>query len=101
MFEHLEAEDSTKDTRCADFVDLFARFQKDSLAVSALIEAGTVTKQDRFRMHQFAIKIDRAWTEIPEDKKKGLVEALLIKKLLPEEVKKALQVFGAKVIKVA
>ncbi|MBI4708220.1 MAG: hypothetical protein HY761_09920 [Candidatus Omnitrophica bacterium] len=100
MFEHKVAEKATQDTQLSDFVDLYSRFTQDALKVSEIINQNRATKQDRFRMRQFEAKIDAEWRKIPEVKRSMLVELLLVKKLLPEAVKRAIQVFEGKVVKV-
>ena len=94
MFEHKVAEKVEEDQQLLDFVELYTRFVEDS-------KKPNDTPQDRFRMRQFASQVDKAWRDIPADKQIILSEALIIKKLLPEEVVKLIRTFKAKVVKVS
>jgi len=97
MFEHKVTEEATqqasRDQQLVDFIELYARFKADAASCGA-------TPQERFRMRQFEAKIDAAWRRIPEDKRAILVEALFVKKLLPEEIKTAIRMFNGKVARV-
>jgi hypothetical protein len=94
MFEHKVAEIAKEDQQLVDFIELYARFKVDAAKCPD-------EPKERWRMRQFEAKIDAAWRKLSEDKRAVLVEALLIKKLLPEEVKKAMQVFSGRVVRVA
>jgi hypothetical protein len=93
MFEGLKAQKADVDTQLADFVALYARFAQDTAKCGE-------TPQERFRMRQFAARVDTEWQKIPEAKREVLTHALLAKKLLPEELERALQIFKGKVVSV-
>lgn len=79
-------------------LELYGRFTQEALRVSTLINAGTVTEQDRAGMRKLEGDLDSAWQKLPEEARKKLVDMLLIKKMLPEEVGVALRIFDAKVV---
>ncbi len=79
-------------------LELYDKFTQEALRVSALINAGTVTETDRGGMHKLEDELDSAWQKLSEEARKKLVDMLLIKKMLPEEVGVVLNVFGAKVV---
>jgi len=93
MFEGLKAQKADVDTQLADFVALYARFAQDTAKCGE-------TPQERGRMRLFAARVDAEWQKIPEAKREILAHALLAKKLLPEELRRALQVFKGKVVSV-
>ncbi len=98
MFEHQLVQKAQQNPECMEFVDLFARFQADIKKFNALPLNASIRPQERSRMIKFEMKIDNAWKLIPEDERRVIVENMLFKKLLPEEVKTALRVFGGKVV---
>jgi len=79
-------------------LELYGKFTQEALRVSTLINAGTVTEEDRAGMRKLESDLDSAWQKLSEEARKKLVDMLLIKKMLPEEVAVALRVFDAKVV---
>jgi hypothetical protein len=88
MFESKIADEAVKFPDCMEFIDLYARFCKDVKDPRA----------DRVRISRFEVRLDNAWRALSEDKRNIIVDALLIKKMLPEEVKRVIQEFKAKVV---
>lgn len=79
-------------------LELYGAFTQEALRVSALINTGAVTEQDRVGMRRLEEQLDSAWQKLSEEARKNLVDMLLIKKMLPEEVGVALRVFDGKVV---
>lgn len=79
-------------------LELYGKFTQEALRVSALINAGTVTEQDRAGMRKMEEELDSAWQKLSEEARKKLVDMLLIKKMLPEEVSAAISIFDGKVV---
>jgi hypothetical protein len=79
-------------------LELYSKLTQEALRVSALINEGTVTEEDRAGMRRLEEQLDSAWQKLSEEARKKLVDMLLIKKMLPEEVGVALRIFDAKVV---
>lgn len=79
-------------------LELYGKFTQEALRVSALINAGTVTEEDRAGVRKFEEQMDTAWLKLSEEARKKLVDMLLIKKMLPEEVSAAMRILDAKVV---
>ena len=91
MFEHRVVNEAPGALQVAgvEFVDLYARFCED------------IGKEgmDRVRIAKFAARVDAMWEKIPEDQRRVIVDNMVFKKILPAEVKKALEVFHGRVVK--
>lgn len=74
-----------------DFLQLYARFVKDSLDPNA----------DRVRMYKFARRIDEAWAKLPDEKKSILTKVLASRGLLPQEAILAIKYFKASIVSIA
>lgn len=92
MFEKLAVKDI--DQQAVDFIDLYARFCADAEKTDPMDKAAV------YRMRKFEHQVQVAWEAVPENKRPVLVEALLIKKLLPEQVKFAMKHLEAKVVSI-
>ena len=79
-------------------LELYGKFTQEAMRVSALINAGTVTEEDRVGMRGLEEQLDSAWHKLSEEARKELVDMLFIKKMLPEKVGVALRVFDAKIV---
>ncbi len=79
-------------------LELYGKFTQEAMRVSTLINAGTVTEEDRAGIRRLEEQLDSAWQKLSEEARKKLVDMLLIKKMLPEEIGVALRVFDAKVV---
>ena len=55
-------------------------------------------EEDRVGMRGLEEQLDSAWQKLSEEARKELVDMLLIKKMLPEEVAVALRIFDGKVV---
>jgi len=87
-----------KEEPLVEALELYSKFTREAIRISALINAGTVTEADRAGMRKLEDELDSAWQKLSEGTRKELVDMLLIKKMLPEEVGVALCVFDAKVV---
>lgn len=87
-----------KEEPIAEALGLYGKFTQEALRVSTLINSGTVTETDRAGMRKLEEELDSAWQKLPEETRKKLVDMLLIKKMLPEEVGVVLRIFDAKVV---
>jgi len=81
-----------------EVLKLYSRLTKDAARVSTLINEGAVTQEDRAGIRRLEEQVDSAWLKLSEEARKKLVDMLLIKKMLPEEVAVALRIFDAKVV---
>lgn len=88
MFEEKIANKAVQYPDCMEFIDMFVRFQQDIMDPWA----------DRLRIAKFEVRIDNAWRILPEAQREIIVEALLIKKALPIEVKQIIQIFDGRVV---
>lgn len=79
-------------------LELYGNLREEALRVSVLINEGTVTEEDRAGMRRIEEQVDTAWLKLSEEARKRLVDMLLIKKMLPEEVSAAMRIFYAKVV---
>jgi len=89
---------TVKEESIAEALELYGKFTEEAFRVSALISAGTVTEEDRSGMRRLEEQLDSAWQKLSEEARKKLVDMLLIKKMLPEEVSVAIRIFDAKVV---
>jgi ribosomal protein L6P/L9E len=91
MFEHRVVEEAPGaiNLGCVEFIDLYARFRED------------IGKEgmDRVRIAKFAARVDAMWERIPQDQRKVIVDNMVFKKMIPAEVKKLLEMFNGKIIK--
>jgi len=89
---------AVKEEPIAEALELYDKFTQEALRISALINSGTVTEEDRVGMRGLEEQLDSAWQKLSEEARKELVDMLLIKKMLPEEIAVALRIFDAKVV---
>lgn len=90
--------DVVKEEPIAEALELYDKFTQEALRISALINSGTVTETDRVGMRRLEEQVDSAWLKLSEEARKKLVDMLLIKKMLPEEVSAAIRIFNGKVV---
>ena len=79
-------------------VELYDKLTQEALKVSALINTGTVSEEDRQGIRKLEEQVDSAWLKLSEPARKELIEMLLVKKMLPEDVGVALRIFDGKVV---
>lgn len=102
MFENQKVSQVEQQIDCSEFIDLYARFLADTEKYNQMVNMGVsaaTIAPERLRMGKFADKLDNAWLALTEDQRGQIVALLLVKKLLPAEVKSIMQVFGATVVK--
>lgn len=94
MFEHKKLDQPDY----IELIDIYANFIESKNQLFAHQTAGLDVTAERMRFHKLTLRMDKMYAALPDNKREILVEALVIRKLLPEELKKILQEFNGKVV---
>lgn len=97
MFENVV---TGEDQQCRDFMELYKEFHRSVLAYSKAKEAGKLQSYDLARLHRLEVKVDALWGRLADLQRSSLVQVLLQRGLLPEQLGEAIKVFNGKVVRI-
>jgi len=91
MFEKLQ---------CDEYNEFFQAYQafKDSVVMlEEMLSEGKDDPFKRLRHAKLTAKVDNLWRGFPREVKDKLTDLLILKRMLPSEVRKVLNIFGGEV----
>ena len=91
MFEAL------KNDKFDEFLQVYQAFREATHKINELLLEGKDDPMTRLRHAKLTVKVDKMWSEFDAEKKDKLTDLLILKKMLPEEVRKVLNIFGGEV----
>ncbi len=87
MFEQIKVDG------CEDFLQAYEAFRASVAKLNAQEDP-----MERIRHAKLTVKVDKLWDKFSIDQKNELTELLIIKGMLPAEVRKSLKAFGGQVV---
>jgi hypothetical protein len=87
MFEQIKIDG------CEEFLQVYQEFRESVAKLNAQEDP-----MERIRHAKLTVKVDKLWNNFSIDQKNELTELLIIKKILPAEVRKLLKAFGGQVV---
>ena len=87
MFEQIKVDG------CEEFLQVYEAFRASVAKLNAQEDP-----MERIRHARLTAKVDSLWKKFSPEQKDQLTDILIIKKMLPEEVRKLLKAFGGEVV---
>jgi Zn-dependent M28 family amino/carboxypeptidase len=78
---------------CEEFLQVYEAFRASVAKLNAQEDP-----MERLRHARLAVKVDKLFNNFSPEQKDQLTELLIIKKMIPEEVRKSLKAFGGQVV---
>lgn len=82
-----------------DLVVLYAEMIKTLRKMNELMAAKQPWKNEEYRFHKIEVKVQLAFDKLTNEEQWLVVDQLIVKKLMPEEVGRALEVFKGRLVK--